>query len=292
MPHHPRASDIATEAKRHYVPYINGYIQQNQEGGRCWTTGSYLFPDSSVVDLSNRQRSSAWPSVAVVEGDAVDIALDWQETEFCEGRCPVVNMANPNKAGGDWETVTMGPEEGFARRSNLASALKTEVGHFSAKASHYPIPPTGGIYSPCVVVFRNGPDDYQGWGAFRDLPVISVAPVRRPKLDKSGSNYAFKEERELMRERMQTILRIAGYYGHQDLCLGSFGIGPLFRNPTRQAAELWRELLFQDPEFHGLFKHIIFAFDTKRRKAGTDGSREDFDIFNEVFDPRRFSKYR
>jgi hypothetical protein len=316
MPVFPRASDVAHEAKRRYVPYINDYIFQNQKTNPNLTTGSYLFTDSSLIDLSDRPRLPKGPAVAIVEGDAVDIALDWQETEFCSGkRCPAVNMANASKPGGDWETVTMGPEECFARRSNLASALRTEVGQFSPNASFYPIPSAGGIYSPCIgkqpdpatagkktwqrtiaheggtiVVFRGAPDEYQVWESFKDLPVISVAPVRRPKLDKTGTNYAFQEERAMMRERMQTILRIAAYYGHQDISLGSFGVGPGFRNPARRVAELWQELLFQEPEFQGLFKNVIFAFDTKRRKGGVDTSAADMDVFNEVFDP--FSKYR
>jgi uncharacterized protein (TIGR02452 family) len=158
-------------------------------------------------------------------------------------------------------------------------------------------------------VFRNGPDDYKVWETFKDLPAISVAPVRRPKLDRAGSGYAFAEERAMMRERMQTVLRLAAANGHRDLCVGSFGVGPACRNPPRQVAEIWRELLFEDDEFKGLFKNVIFAFDTKRerdrgaggrargeRSSGSGGSAADgggaaeMEIFNEVFDP--FSKFR
>ena len=115
----------------------------------------------------------------------------------------------------------------------------------------------------------------------------------------------------MMRERMQTILRLAAANGHRDLCVGSFGVGPACRNPPRQVAEIWRELLFEDDEFRGLFKNVIFAFDTRREqrdrgsggarargdKAGggssggaADGGAAEMEVFNEVFDP--FSKYR
>jgi hypothetical protein len=166
------------------------------------------------------------------------------------------------------------------------------------------------------VVFRNGPDDYKVWETFKDLPAISVAPVRRPKLDRAGTGYAFAEERAMMRERMQTILRLAAANGHRDLCVGAFGVGPACRNPPRQVAEIWRELLFEDDEFRGLFKNVIFAFDTRRGSSsgggGGAGDREragsagrgkgdgaggaegggaaEMDVFNQVFDP--FSKYR
>jgi Uncharacterized protein conserved in bacteria (DUF2263) len=152
MPTYPRASDVAHEAKRHYIPYINDYIFHNQKDKPNLTTGSYLIADSSQLDLSPLPRlQGPVPAVAVIEGDAVDVALSWQETEFCSnGRCPVVNTANASKPGGDWETVTMGPEECFARRSNLASALRTAYGEFAPKDAFYPLPSAGGIYSPCV----------------------------------------------------------------------------------------------------------------------------------------------
>jgi hypothetical protein len=72
-------------------------------------------------------------------------------------------------------------------------------------------------------VFRDGPEHYTLWREFRSLPVISVAPVRRPKLDETGTRYSFEQEKELMMEKMRTVLRIAAYCGNRDICLGAFG---------------------------------------------------------------------
>lgn len=93
------------------------------------------------------------------------------------------------------------------------------------------------------------------------LPVISVPPVRRPKLDQSGSSYSFEQEKELMREKIRTILRMAVYWGYSDMCLGAYGCGPAFRNPTREVAIMWRDALFFEPEFRGHFSNVVFAFD-------------------------------
>jgi hypothetical protein len=152
MPNSPKPSDIAAEAKRIWIPYITRYLWDNQEYGL--TSGSVVCSNSSEIDLSDFERVSTRPAVAVVEGDAVDVALQWQGHASCTGgSCPVVNMANANKPGGDWETVTMGPEESLARRSNLSQALKTSVGEYHPTSNNYPIPDAGGLYSPCVGKF-------------------------------------------------------------------------------------------------------------------------------------------
>jgi uncharacterized protein (TIGR02452 family) len=84
--------------------------------------------------------------------------------------------------------------------------------------------------------------------------------MRRPKLDSSKQRYAFEEEKEMMRDKLRTVLRIAAAEGARDLCLGSYGTGPVWKNPAKEVAEMWKQLLFNDAEFAGLFKNIIFAF--------------------------------
>jgi uncharacterized protein (TIGR02452 family) len=87
-----------------------------------------------------------------------------------------------------------------------------------------------------------------------------VTPVRRPKLDSNKERYAFDVEREMMRERMRSVLRIAAAHNHTDVCVGNFGLGSVWRNPALDVAEMWRSLLFWETEFQGCFRNIIFAF--------------------------------
>ncbi|KAI9745878.1 MAG: hypothetical protein M1818_000559 [Claussenomyces sp. TS43310] len=164
----------------------------------------------------------------------------------------------------------MAPEECLCRRSNLYATLTTP-GPGNAAESNYPIPQTGGIYSPFVVVFRSGPERYQVWEEFEVLPVISVAPVKRPKLDPSARAYSFAQEKELMKEKMRTALRIAAWYDFADVCLGSWGCGPHFRNPTREVASMWRDVLFFEDEFEGQFRNVVFAFDGAESGGGGSG---------------------
>ena len=141
-----------------------------------------------------------------------------------------------------------------------------------------------GIINHIVVVFRSGPElGYNVWHEFKYLPVISVAPIRRPKVDESGSDYSFNQEKELMKEKMRTVLRIAANWQHKDLCLGAFGAGPGFRNPVHQLASMWRELLFVESEFQGMFTNVVFAIE---KTSGASGQSEssDFEIFQQEFD--------
>ena len=90
-----------------------------------------------------------------------------------------------------------------------------------------------------AVVFRSGADEnYSLWKDLKVLPIISVAPIRLPKLDDSCADYSFSQERELMEEKLRTVLRIAALWQHTDLCIGSFGLGFGFCNPAAQVASM------------------------------------------------------
>jgi uncharacterized protein (TIGR02452 family) len=137
-------------------------------------------------------------------------------------------------------------------------------------------------------VFRGTPEqDYATFetGDITSLPVISVAPIRRPKLDETGNKYSFAQEKELMMEKMRTVLRIASYCGHRNLVLGAFGLGPIFRNPAREVARMWRKLLFDEEEFRGVFTDIVFAIDSSMVGPPSKTGTSEVDIFREELDP-------
>ena len=136
------------------------------------------------------------------------------------------------------------------------------------------------------MVFRaNAEKGYSVWKEFRSLPVISVAPIRRPKLDDSGLRYSFEQERELMKDKMRAILRIAIARQHQDLCMGAFGVGYGFKNPPGQVAKMWRELLFSEKEFQGHFSNVVFAIESTAAASPSKSLLTDIEIFKEEFDP-------
>jgi len=150
-----KPSDIASEAKKTYTPYIQSQYPQ-------FPPISVSYSDSSKLRLVPRSSSGRKLRVAVIEGDPVDVALDWNDSNAGDsgsgkvtassrlgGKIPLVNMANEKRAGGDWESGLIAPEECLCRRSNLAKVLTTPS-QASTQIPHYPIKTTGGIYSPHV----------------------------------------------------------------------------------------------------------------------------------------------
>jgi hypothetical protein len=130
-------------------------------------------------------------------------------------------------------------------------------------------------------------------------------------LDSAGVKYSFTQEKELMRDKIRTALRIAIYYGHHNLVIGNFGLGPGFRNPPEEVAKMWRDAFLKDPEFQGHFEDIIFAFEdsegpgtisssssknssksssSKSSSSSKNSAASDLEIFKHVFTPMNIHK--
>ncbi|PQE23664.1 Mitochondrial chaperone bcs1 protein [Rutstroemia sp. NJR-2017a BVV2] len=238
-----KPSEIAAEAKKTYIPYIRHTFTQ-------WPIVSYLCHSDSLQ--GQPVQTPRQYTFAFLERDAVDLALEWASSE--PRPIPVIMPAHEKRPGGDWEAGVMQPEECLCRRSTLYASLTTPASDNSTP-NNYPIPDRAGIFSEnvggdkemllltCPVVFRSGPEKYQPWSEYKSLPIISVPTVKRPKLDSSGKKYSFKTERELMKASMKTALRIAIFYQYDKIVIGTFGLGPGFKNPPEEVANLWRELL-------------------------------------------------
>ena len=149
-----KPSDIAAEAKRLYIPHVTTSCPQ-------FPARSISFSDTSSLKGEPRTGCEKL-RVAVIDGDPVDVALDWHDANCKDSAAgstsrssvagssiPVVNMANERRPGGDWESGLIAPEECLCRRSTLAQALMTPCTS-SPKTPHYPIRTAGGIYSPSV----------------------------------------------------------------------------------------------------------------------------------------------
>ena len=154
-----KPSEIAAEAKRLYIPHVAQTLPQ-------FPARSILYPDSSkMTDIP--RPSGKRLRVAVIEGEPVDVALDWHDSNCPDSTAgnalkstisgssiPVVNMANEKRPGGDWESGLLAPEECLCRRSTLSQALGAPCSP-TPKASHYPLKTTGGLYSPSVGLFSH-----------------------------------------------------------------------------------------------------------------------------------------
>jgi uncharacterized protein (TIGR02452 family) len=94
--------------------------------------------------------------------------------------------------------------------------------------------------------------------------------------------YSFEQERDLMQEKMRTVLRIAAYWQHREICIGAFGVGPAFRNPVGEVAKMWRELLFEEDEFQGVFRDVVFCIESNQ-PGNTRGGVQDLQVFKDEF---------
>lgn len=145
-------------------------------------------------------------------------------------------------------------EESLCYRSSLSLTLKREF---------YPIPEAAVVYSPRVVIMRTG--QKAGYNLMdlsepSNLPVVSVissAALRHPQLD-AARRYKFSSDRESMKRKMRSLLRVAVREQHRRLVLGAFGCGA-FKNPNKEVAAMWAEV-FAEPEFSGgWWESVVFA---------------------------------
>jgi hypothetical protein len=280
-----KASDLAAEAKKIFIPWIRRDYPQ-------WPAVSTLYLPSDIPAPPALNGPPRVTRFDVVVGDPVDECIAWAAELCADINSPatkpfLICSANERRAGGDWETGVLGYEERLCRRSNLSLALATPVvdvvaGDYTpatfvvanrspsgtgtvptaAPANHYPIPSVGGgILSPHVTVFR-GPNDYlDPWSVVIPVPVVSVPPARWPKLTGNGTRYSFSAERDLVYDKMRIALRIAIHAGARFVVVADWGLGNAYRNPPMEMATMWRHLFFYDPNIRGRLHGVRFVFE-------------------------------
>lgn len=94
-----------------------------------------------------------------------------------------------------------------------------------------------------------------------------MPPTRWPKLTDGGKRYSFAEERQLMQNKMRAALRICAYQEFEYVVVGDFGLGNGYRNPPRELAEMWREVLLWDPQLRGKFQAVCFVFEDEKQST-------------------------
>jgi uncharacterized protein (TIGR02452 family) len=252
---------VAADTKKNFIPTVR---EQYAEIFPPYST-LYRQPNEQIL-IQRRTFNTRPPLFRFEAGDPVMRAIwyaSMDTSERADGsrvRVPFICAANERRPGGDWETGCAGYEERLCRRSNLSATLSSPWPG-TGETSNYPIPSTGSILSNSVVVCRGPHDRYEKLEAWYDVPVISTAPIRWPKLRDNGSKYSFSEERDMMREKMRGALRICLYNDYDRVVIGDFGLGNGSRNPPQEVAEMWRDVLLFDPDLRGQFAYVVFVFE-------------------------------
>lgn len=205
----------------------------------------------------------------------------------------VLNLADLVIACGLYEKGSNAQEESLCRQTTLSQNLyqyyKPQCAaavsvHF--RAAGYPMNErNGGIYSP-VKVIRNGATS--GYALLEkpwEVGIISVAGLDFGKRQGRDLQYATAAHgytdagRELMREKIRTIYRIALRHGHDALVLGALGCGA-FDNRPEIVAFLFRQVLTEE-EFRKKFRFVGFAI--LEGKGAQSGPKGKFAPFYDLF---------
>lgn len=249
----------------------------------CHPPTGYLHTPPHTRFLDIKYCPNIKGKVRVVEGDTFDTAIQFdqlfplKDSKSFRPVC-VLNMANAETPGGGWLNGAMAQEEELCYRSSLS---------FTLKRRFYPLGQRDAIYSPNVVIARKSTKEGYGWLDLAkpdSLPVvsaISMAALERPALLQGQNNFEYKNptDREMMKEKMRVILRVAAYNRHRRLVLGAFGCGA-FHNPREEVAKCWAEVL-KEKEFQGWWETIAFAIITL---PGPSQQRPSLEIFKELLD--------
>lgn len=96
--------------------------------------------------------------------------------------------------------------------------------------------------------------------------MVSVVPVRWPKLKANGTCYSFEDERSLAKAKLRAALTICVYNDIRSVVIGDFGLGS-YRNPPQAMAEMWRDVLLWDPNLRGRIENVAFVFDDRSQST-------------------------
>ena len=213
--------------------------------------------------LLNPVRSSHETKFSVVEADCIETAELLKNAGY---NVCMLNMASRQNPGGGVLNGAGAQEENIFRRSNLFQSLyqfvdyAEEYGVKRDSKNSYPLDRnTGGIYSKRVFIVRGS--ERNGYCFLQnpfELSIVSVPAINRPKLEvRDGKYYIADELIEPSKEKIRTILRIAGEFNHDCLVLSAFGCGA-FQNPPHHIAKLFKEV-FNETEFKDRFRLAVFA---------------------------------
>lgn len=274
-----KLSEVAAET----ISLLPGLLATRPDVGK----EGHLHTSTAISPLDPTDPHPHLPptSIRVLDADTIDAALTLltkpsTTTNPNPNRTKpplLLNMANATHAGGGFKHGALAQEEALCYRSSLI---------FTLKLRHYPLPPLSALYSPKILIIRSSLSSGHGLLDLRhpaNLPVLSVIsvaavclPARKttfPSGSKQKEMYANPHDRDLMREKMRTILRVAAREGHTQLVLGALGCGA-FRNPSWEVAELWKSVLCEREFGGGRWEDVVFAV----MGAGT----ENFGVFEET----------
>ncbi|KAK0710394.1 hypothetical protein B0T21DRAFT_352602 [Apiosordaria backusii] len=288
---------IAVETEKALKPILDGLNTfERAKKARKFTLDNLTRLDPNLCPKFPQKAK-----IQVINSDTLDAALSQiaaiaNDDLYGHHSYPaVVNFANDTTPGGGWLNGARAQEEAICYRSSLSLSLDKE--------KHYPISPddktAAALYSPYVLIIRETEQAGHKLVPFADIAqdpkVVSVLTVpavfsprtkefkledHRPGDPDKRVVFARDSERDLTKQKMRLVLRLAAAYRHRRIVLGALGCG-VFRNPPEDVAHCWLEVL-REQEFGGTgswWREVTFAvWEPKPKYEG------NLDIFFRVLD--------
>lgn len=203
------------------------------------------------------------PLIFVDNIDSFDMARNMTNST---GRILVLNLASFIRSGGGVERGCKAQEEDLYRKSNYFQANNN---------SFYPLEKRDVVYSPSVFIIKDSKYN------LLDMPVqvscLAVAALKNPPLLKFPSTktyYKNTRDKNMMREKIDMIFKVAILHKHTDLVLGALGCG-VYNNPKEEVALMFKKSILKYGKY---FKRIGFAI-------LSSGQNSNYNVFKKILDP-------
>lgn len=181
----------------------------------------------------------------------------------------LLNFASYKNPGGRFLDGSMAQEENLCAASTLYNVLSKFQHYYdyNSKRLDYGLYKDRALYSPDVVFFKDNND-------FKCDVITCAAPNLGPALRYKWED-ALKRNHDVLRSRLEFVLRAAADNNIDTLILGAFGCG-VFKQDATEVCNLFLDLL----EVHPYFDRVIFAI------PGND-ENGNYNKFKKVFQERK-----
>ena len=223
------------------------------------TTTVYGITEFQNCDSETVEK---FPDVKVVNADYITLAYERAATH----KVAILNMCSDVRPGGGFLDGTTAGEEELCRRSSLYHQLILHK-------NEYPF--CGGklLYSKAVTIFKDQ-STYSRLKIERDVDVISVAALRKPRLNAARDGYLYSEDEAEMRARISAILNVAQQNNIKCLVLSAFGSG-CFGNPPERVAAIFKSCITQFD-----FDEVVFGILDNRLRGKTTSN---YEVYSRIF---------